>query len=226
MNDEIIVCRNIKKNFITDAENLLILRSVNCVIKAGETVSIVGPSGCGKSTLLSIIGGLDKPSSGELEIQNWQLHLENEEGLSDFRAKEIGFVFQFHYLLKDFSALENVLLPGFMAHGDQKAAEEQAKALLEQVGLSNRMHHVPAKMSGGERQRVAIARAMINRPAILLADEPTGNLDEGSAAIIEEILFSLAESWGTTLVVVTHDARMAARAKRRFRMHEGEIFEE
>jgi lipoprotein-releasing system ATP-binding protein len=225
MSEPIIQCTDVKKTFSTDAEVLQVLRAVHCTIFPGESVSIMGPSGCGKSTLLSIIGGLDRASAGEIIINNWQLHKENEEGLSEFRAKEIGFIFQFHYLLRDFTALENVLLPNYMLRNDRKTAESKARYLLEKVGLSHRLNHIPAKLSGGERQRVAIARAMINEPAILLADEPTGNLDEQSARIIESILFDLAANQNTTLLVVTHDPGMAARASRRFTMHEGEIFE-
>lgn len=225
MSDPIINCVNIKKIFSTDAETLQVLRAVNCRINKGEAVSIMGPSGCGKSTLLAIIGGLDRATSGEIFIDGWELHKEGEADLADFRARHIGFIFQFHYLLRDFSALENVLLPNYMVGNEYKAAEEKARQLLDKVGLSHRIHHVPAKLSGGERQRVAIARAMINQPAILLADEPTGNLDEHSARTIESLLYDLAATNDTTLVVVTHDTGMASRASRRFTMHEGEIFE-
>ncbi|OHD19401.1 MAG: lipoprotein ABC transporter ATP-binding protein [Spirochaetes bacterium GWD1_61_31] len=223
---EIIRCANIQKAYISDAETLQVLRSVNCSIEKGDTVSIMGPSGCGKSTLLSIIGGLDKADSGTLNVNGWNINEESEDTLSQFRASEVGFVFQFHYLLRDFTALENVMLPLFMLKNKRKLASEKASFLLDQVGLSERRHHVPAKMSGGERQRVAIARAMINDPAILLADEPTGNLDEANARVIEQVLFNLVETCRTTLVVVTHDKEMAAHSSRRFLMHEGEIFEQ
>ncbi len=226
MNEPVINCMNISRIFSSSAENLAILKSVNITILKGESVSISGPSGCGKSTLLSIIGGLDKPSGGTLAVGGWNLVTSSENDLSEFRSKILGFVFQFHYLLKDFTALENTMLPAYMIHGNKKEAEKKAVELLELVGLSNRLHHVPAKLSGGERQRVAIARALINNPAILLADEPTGNLDESNAKAIEEILFNLTNMTGTTMVVVTHDPHMAQRAMRKFKMHEGEIFEQ
>ena len=226
MNDLVINCSNISRVFSSDAEDLAILKSINLSIFRGDSVSISGPSGCGKSTLLSIIGGLDKPSGGNLTVGGWNLVDSRENDLSEFRSRVLGFVFQFHYLLKDFTALENTMLPAYMIHGNKKNAERKALELLELVGLSSRVHHVPAKLSGGERQRVAIARALINSPAILLADEPTGNLDESNAKAIEEILFNLTNMTGTTMVVVTHDPRIAQRASRKFKMHEGEIFEQ
>ncbi len=226
MNDPVIMCQNISRVFHSSSENLAILRSINLAIFSGESVSISGPSGGGKSTLLSIIGGLDRPSGGQLTVGGLNLADSTENDLSEFRSKVLGFVFQFHYLLKDFTAFENTMLPAYMITGNRKDAECRALELLELVGLSNRLHHVPAKLSGGERQRVAIARALMNKPSILLADEPTGNLDESNAKAIEEILFNLADLTGTTMVIVTHDPRIAQRAARKFRMHEGEIFEQ
>ncbi|PKL09622.1 MAG: lipoprotein-releasing system ATP-binding protein LolD [Spirochaetae bacterium HGW-Spirochaetae-7] len=225
MNDDVIVCRAIRKIFKSEAEILEILRGVDLALPRGSCASITGPSGCGKSTLLSILGGLDRPSSGEVVVGGIDLARSGEDALSAFRARIAGFVFQFHYLLKDFTALENVMLPAFMLSGDRKAAEDKARPILEAVGLSDRLSHVPAKLSGGERQRVAIARALVNDPELVLADEPTGNLDRASARSVEDLLFDIVASRGTTLVVVTHDTDLAARASRRFLLREGTLVE-
>lgn len=225
MSDAVIECRDVRRTFETEAEELHILKGVCFELFQGQSASITGPSGCGKSTLLSIIGGLDRPSRGTVFVAGRNLGLEDEDSLSDFRARVVGFVFQFHYLLKDFTALENAMLPAFMLHGDRKAAEEKARPLLEAVGLGDRLNHTPAKLSGGERQRVAIARALVNDPRILLADEPTGNLDEAGARSVEDLLFSMAETAGSTLLIVTHDGRLAERAGRRFHLSEGTLAE-
>jgi len=223
--DDILVCSRVRKVFASEAEELEILGGVDLRLGRGDRASITGPSGCGKSTLLSILGGLDRPSSGEVSVGGVDLVRSGDDGLSAFRASVVGFVFQFHYLLKDFTALENAMLPAYMLSGDRKAAVAKARVLLEAVGLGGRLSHVPAKLSGGERQRVAIARALINDPAIVLADEPTGNLDRASAKAVEDLLFELAERRGTTLLVVTHDPGMAERASRRFVLRDGALAE-
>ena len=225
MNDDVIVCSAVRKIFRSEAEILEILGGVDLRLPRGTCASITGPSGCGKSTLLSILGGLDRPSSGEVVVGGVDLVRSGEDALSAFRSRVAGFVFQFHYLLKDFTALENVMLPAFMRSGDRKAATEKARPLLEAVGLSGRLSHVPAKLSGGERQRVAIARALVNDPEIVLADEPTGNLDRASARSVEDLLFDIAASRGTTLLVVTHDPGLAARASMRFMLRDGTLVE-
>jgi len=225
MSDDIIVCGGVRKVFRSEAEELEILRGVDLTLARGDCASITGPSGCGKSTFLSILGGLDRPSSGTVVVGGVDLVRSDDEGLSAFRSRIVGFVFQFHYLLKDFTALENVMLPAYMLGGDRKAAIDKARPLLEAVGLGQRLSHVPAKLSGGERQRVAIARALVNDPGIVLADEPTGNLDRASAQAVEDLLFNLAALRGTTLLVVTHDPGMAERASRRFVLREGALFE-
>ena len=225
MNDDVIVCSAVRKIFRSEAEILEILGGVDFTLPRGACASITGPSGCGKSTLLSILGGLDRPSSGEVVVGGIDLVRSGEDALSAFRSRIAGFVFQFHYLLKDFTALENVMLPAFMLSGDRKAAEDKARPLLEAVGLSGRLSHVPSKLSGGERQRVAIARALVNDPEIVLADEPTGNLDRASARSVEDLLFDIAASRWTTLLVVTHDPGLAARASKRFLLREGTLVE-
>jgi len=225
MSEPVIECRDLRKVFASEAEDLEILRGVDLSIGGAECVSITGPSGCGKSTLLSILGGLDRPSSGLARVGGLDLATADERGLTELRASVVGFVFQFHYLLKDFTALENAMLPAYMRSGDRKAAMDKARPLLEAVGLGERLGHVPAKLSGGERQRVAIARALVNDPSIVLADEPTGNLDRQSAAVVEDLLFDLAASRGATLLVVTHDPAMAARASRRLVLEDGRIVE-
>lgn len=225
MNDVIVQCRGLHRSFDSGTEQLEILKSIDLVLRRGDRASITGPSGCGKSTLLSILGGLDRPDGGFIEVGGQDISNADERSLSSFRAKVVGFVFQFHYLLKDFTALENAMLPAFMAGDDKKMAQEKARLLLEAVGLGDRLHHVPAKLSGGERQRVAIARALVNNPELILADEPTGNLDEASSLIVEDLLFSMVERYGSTLLLVTHDPRLAGRAERRFFLTEGKIRE-
>jgi len=226
MNDLLIYCKQLNKTFKSEAENLEILKNLDLSVRKREQISITGPSGCGKSTLLSILGGLDRPSSGTLEVAGLDLVHADEKLLAKYRAATVGFVFQFHYLLKDFSALENTMLPAFMLSGKKSDAESKAKELLNAVGLSDRLHHLPAKLSGGERQRVALARALINRPAIILADEPTGNLDRQSAMMVEKLLFDMADSLDTTLILVTHDTNLAARAGTRFVLTDGSLVPE
>ncbi len=225
MNDDVIRVESLYKIFRSEAEDLEILGGINLQLTRGDCASITGPSGCGKSTFLSILGGLDKPSSGEVSVGGVDLVRSSDDRLSAFRARTVGFVFQFHYLLKDFTALENVMLPAYMLTGDKKASIAKARPLLESVGLGERLNHVPAKLSGGERQRVAIARALVNDPEIVLADEPTGNLDRASALAVEELLFDMAARHGTTLLVVTHDPELAARASRRFILSSGALEE-
>lgn len=223
MSDPIIVCEDLSKTFKTDAEELHILRSIDLSVEAGSTASITGPSGCGKTTLLSILGGLDSPDGGRARVGPWNLHDLGESELSEYRSAFVGFVFQFHYLLKDFTALENVALPAYMRGLAKQEAFENAASLLSDLGLGDRMNQYPGKLSGGERQRAAIARALVNRPAVILADEPTGNLDEANARAVEDLLLGLSGRYGTTLVVVTHDGRFASRTDQRFRLTEGEI---
>jgi lipoprotein-releasing system ATP-binding protein len=211
----------IVKNYISGAETLRILRGVSFSIRRGEAVAVTGQSGSGKSTLLNILGGLDRTDSGTVTVGGTEITSLSENGLSLYRSRRIGFIFQFHYLLKDFTALENVMLPAYIAGMKKKEALEKARALLTDVRLESRLGHYPSQLSGGERQRVAVARSMVNDPDLVLADEPTGNLDPDNSAIVAELLYAGAEKLGKTLVVVTHDDKVAARASVRYNLEGG-----
>ena len=211
--------KNIKKSFGT----LEVLKGIDLAVGKGEVVSIVGPSGAGKTTLLQIIGTLSKPDSGEIEIDGIAVHKLSEKEISKFRNAKIGFVFQFHHLLPEFTALENVMIPAFIAGADRKAAEEKALGLLELLGMSHRLTHKPAELSGGEQQRVAIARALVNDPAVLLADEPSGNLDSKNKEELHKLFFTLRDTLGQTIVIVTHDEQLAAMSDRKIEMVDGLI---
>jgi lipoprotein-releasing system ATP-binding protein len=217
--------KELVKNYKTGVETLHILNSLNFNIEAGSTVSIMGASGCGKSTLLNILGGLDRFDSGEIKVGGKNIGGLSEKYLSVYRRKSVGFIFQFHYLLKDFSTLENVMLPAFVAGESKKNATERARSLLDEVQLSERLSHYPAKLSGGERQRVAVARALINDPEIILADEPTGNLDKKNSELIADLLYDSAQSHNKTLIVVTHDEEIARRAQIKYKLDYGKLSE-
>jgi lipoprotein-releasing system ATP-binding protein len=207
---------NVKKSFVSGQEELIVFNGVSFRVETGESVVITGESGCGKSTLLNLIGGLDNPTEGTVQSCGFPVHKAGEKALTEYRRKAIGFIFQFHYLLKEFTALENTMLPALMAGAPKKQARERALKLLGDVGLAGRLDHYPSQLSGGERQRVAIARSLINSPRVVLADEPTGNLDEKNSRMIEEILFSLVSDYNAVLLLVTHDIHLAAAGKRHF----------
>lgn len=216
----IIEAKNIHKSF----GNLEVLKGVDFAVEEGEIVSIVGASGAGKSTLLQILGTLSTPDSGTLTIDGTSVfggRPLSGETLSAFRGKRIGFVFQAHHLLPEFTALENVMIPAFIAGRSRKAAQEEAERLLTLVGLGGRFDHKPSELSGGEAQRVAIARALINKPAVLFADEPTGNLDSVTKGDIHKLFFDLRESLGQTIIIVTHDPELAALCDRTLTMKDG-----
>ena len=205
-----------------------VLKGVDLHIKKGEIVAIVGPSGAGKTTLLQILGTLDKP----LKEENFELHLNNislknlaDKELSSFRNKHIGFIFQFHQLLPEFTALENVCIPAFIGKKSKQEAERKAKEILEFLGLSHRINHKPNELSGGEQQRVAVARALINNPSVILADEPSGNLDSESAKNLHELFFKLRDEFGQTFVLVTHNEELANMADRKLTMKDGKMVE-
>jgi len=204
--------------------DLEVLKGVNLHIKKGEIVAIVGPSGAGKTTLLQIIGTLDSPTKNK--NSQLSIHLQNllalkDKELSKFRNKHIGFIFQFHQLLPEFTAIENVCIPAYIANKSKKEAETRAKELLEFLGLSNRMHHKPNELSGGEQQRVAVARALINNPDVVFADEPSGNLDSTSAKHLHELFFTLRDKFNQTFVIVTHNEELANMADRKLEMIDG-----
>jgi lipoprotein-releasing system ATP-binding protein len=213
--------RDLVKNYISGAETLRILRGISLAVERGSAVAVSGQSGSGKSTLLNIIGGLDRCDSGSVEVAGTDISGLGEIELSSYRQRRIGFIFQFHYLLKDFTALENVMLPAYMTGLRKKDAMEKARLLLADMKLDDRTGHFPSQLSGGERQRVAVARAMVNDPDIILADEPTGNLDPNNSAMVAELLYAGAEKWGKTLIVVTHDEGVASRAKIRYVLENG-----
>lgn len=216
---EIIQTKNIHKSF----GSLEVLKGIDLVIHSREVVSIVGPSGAGKTTLLQILGTLSRPSSGEITLDGVAVQTLSDRELSHFRNTRIGFVFQFHHLLPEFTAFENVCIPGYIAERPREEVETQARELLEMLGLSHRLQHKPAELSGGEQQRVAIARALINHPAVLLADEPSGNLDTKNKEEIHRLFFTLRDTLGQTVVIVTHDEQLARMSDRRIEMVDGRI---
>ncbi len=215
----IVKVSNVKKSF----GNLEVLKNVSLEVNAGEVVAIVGASGAGKTTLLQIIGTLSACDSGEVIVDERNISGLNDKELSALRNTKIGFVFQFHHLLAEFSALENVALPGYIAGRDKSEVEKQAVELLRAVGMEHRMEHKPTELSGGEQQRVAIARALINSPAVVLADEPSGNLDSATKLDIHNLFFELRERFGQTFIIVTHDESLAALADRKIVMKDGQI---
>ena len=203
--------------------DLEVLKGVALEVKPSEVISIVGPSGAGKTTILQILGTLSKMDSGTLKIDSEEVGKLGDDALSDFRNRKIGFVFQFHNLLPEFTALENVMIPALIACRDKGETEKEAKRLLDMMQLSERTTHTPAALSGGEQQRVAIARALINRPALLLADEPSGNLDSKNREEIHSLFFRLRDELGQTTIIVTHDEKLAQMADRQIVMQDGEI---
>ena len=203
--------------------SLEVLKGVNLHIKKGEFVSITGASGAGKTTLLQLLGTLDKVQTGSLIINNKEVNILNQKELANFRNKEVGFVFQFHNLLAEFTALENVCLPAFIAGTDKKKAEEKGFELLSLLGLTDRVNHKPDELSGGEQQRVAVARALINSPSIILADEPSGNLDSKNAEELHNLFIKLNNDLGQTFVIITHNKELAKLGSRQLEMKDGKI---
>lgn len=224
MNDtNIIHIESLYKTYSSETENLTILSDLSMDIEKGQKVVILGESGSGKSTLLNIIAGLDVPTQGVVQVGPYSVGSLSEKDLTQYRSKYIGLIFQFHYLLKDFTALENVMMPLYMQGVSKKEAEKKAKTLLYDVGLESRMAHYPAQLSGGERQRAAVARALIHNPELILADEPTGNLDPANGEKISDLLFSMVEKYDKTLVMVTHEQKLASRAHTCCRISNGKL---
>jgi lipoprotein-releasing system ATP-binding protein len=218
-----LVVQNIAKEYPTRSQPLCVLQACSLEMSRGQNLAIVGPSGSGKSTLLNIIGTLDTPTGGSVTLSGCDPFTLSEPELAKFRNRQIGFVFQDHHLLPQCSVLENVLLPTIAGGTPNQEVFERARMLLERVGLAERLEHLPAELSGGERQRVAIARALIGRPALLLADEPTGNLDRTTAHSIADLLLELQQLEGSMMIVVTHSSELARRMNRRLEIDEGKL---
>lgn len=226
MTDIVLAASGLTRGFREGGSVLQVLRGLDLVIRAGERLAIVGSSGSGKTTLLQLLGGLDRPDAGSVHIDGRDIHVLPEVERCQLRNRTLGFVYQFHHLLPEFSALENVAMPLLVRREAAAVARARAAALLEQVGLSQRLSHRPHQLSGGERQRAAVARALVGEPRLVLADEPTGNLDGANAAQVFELLLELNRSRGTSLVVVTHDPRLAARMDRILVLDDGKLREQ
>lgn len=223
MSNTILACEAVCKNYYDGQLNVQVLDNLTLQVEKGRSIGIVGASGSGKSTLLHILGGLDKPTSGRVSLMGQDLSELSQKQLSGLRNRHLGFVYQFHHLLPEFSALENVMMPLLIGKRPKEQARERALLMLEKVGLKDRVLHRPGELSGGERQRAAIARALVTDPACLLADEPTGNLDRKNALNILDMMMELKQELGTALVVVTHDDEMAARFDRVLNMTDGAL---
>ena len=221
----IVKAAGLTKQVSTGATTLTILHDVSLEIDAGEAVAILGASGSGKTTLLQILGGLDRPTAGSVMIAGSDIHALAEKPRGELRNRTLGFIYQFHHLLPEFSALENVAMPLLVRREPKRVAEEQARAILGRVGLGERLVHRPQELSGGERQRAAVARALVTRPRIVLADEPTGNLDGNNAEAVFELMLELNRELGTSLIVVTHDRRLASRMDRILEIDRGNLAE-
>jgi lipoprotein-releasing system ATP-binding protein len=223
MTDEMVKITGLEKTYCTASETLTILKNFDMSIQKGSKTVIVGESGSGKSTFLNILGGLDTATAGTVQAGPYLVSSLGEEQLASYRAGFVGLIFQFHYLLKDFTALENIFLPAYMAGVPMAEAKTRAAGLLADVGLSDRTDHLPSELSGGERQRVAVARALVNNPEMILADEPTGNLDPANARMIGDLLFSMADRYQKTLVLVTHDMELAEKGDVVYAIKNGQL---
>lgn len=226
MRNNIIEIKDLEKTYVSKGESLTVLKDLSFNIEEGLKTAIVGQSGNGKSTLLNIISGIDCQTAGTVKVGDYVLGEMSEKELCDYRSSFIGLVFQFHYLLKDFTALENIFLPAYMAGMNKKDAVEKAEKLLQDVGLYERKNHLPSELSGGERQRVAVARSLINDPKLILADEPTGNLDPQNAAMISDLLYSVSDKYNKSLVIVTHDIQVARKADVIYRLQDKKLIKE
>ncbi len=215
--------RSVYKSFRSVREELRVLAGLDLDLYAGRSIAITGESGSGKSTMLNLIAGLDGADAGEIEVGGYAVHRLSEQALAGYRSRVVGLVFQFHYLLRDFTALENVIMPALMRGESRSEAEERGMHLLGEVGLAARSDHVPTELSGGERQRTALARALMNDPAVILADEPTGNLDAATSASVAELLMELTREHRKSLVLVTHERELAAACDERYELEDGRL---
>ena len=222
-NGAIVVAENLCKDFRVGTSRVEVLKGIDLEITEGEIVAIVGPSGVGKSTLLHILGTLDQPTAGSVEIDHLKVFEFDDKKLANFRNQTVGFVFQFHHLLPEFTAAENVMMPSLISGNSKDKVMRRAADLLEEVGLSHRMNHRPGELSGGEQQRAAVARALMNRPRIVLADEPSGNLDEAASSALHDLLWGLSHKFQMTLVIVTHNRELAAKADKVVELLDGRI---
>jgi lipoprotein-releasing system ATP-binding protein len=218
--------RDLFKSFTKGGKRIDVLKGLNLTLAGNEIVGIMGASGAGKSTLLHLAGGLDRPTSGQVLYRGEDIFILDEPGLAVFRNKKVGFIFQMHYLLSEFNCLENVMMPGIVAGSERRTVREKAEEILHQVGMAERMYHRPGELSGGEQQRAAVARALVNDPSVVLADEPTGNLDSKTAGSVQDLFLELNSSRGTAFLVVTHNREMASRFHRRYTLMGGILREE
>ena len=214
------------KSYYDGVTELPVLKGVDVEVKKAEIVAVVGASGVGKSTMLHLLGGLDRPTEGTIFYEGEDIFALNDSELDRFRNEEIGFIFQFHHLLPEFTALENVVMPGLIARQQASVAHDRAKELLDYVGLGERLEHRPSELSGGERQRVAIARALVNQPKVVLADEPTGNLDQKTSEAVHDLLWTLNDQFSQTFIIVTHNQTLAQRADRLIQLVDGQVYEQ
>jgi lipoprotein-releasing system ATP-binding protein len=222
-NKVVLETRSLHKYYRSGNSLLKVLRGIDFMLHAGEVVSIVGPSGSGKSTFLHLLGGLDRPTEGEVVMDHFNLNSISEEELSSVRNSKIGFIFQFHHLLRDFTALENVMMPLLIGGRSRKQVRDKAAQMLESLGLKDRQHHKPIELSGGEQQRVAVARALVGSPVLILADEPTGNLDRATGEELHEKIFQISRDKGVSFVIVTHNEELARKANRIFKLIDGKL---
>ncbi|MBL6735284.1 MAG: lipoprotein-releasing ABC transporter ATP-binding protein LolD [Shewanellaceae bacterium] len=225
MRDVLLAVDQVSKQFHDGQQTIEVLKRVSFEVQVGQSVAIVGESGSGKSTLLHILGTLERPTAGTITLTGQSYQSLSAPQQAQLRNQQLGFVYQFHHLLSEFDALENIAMPALIAGQTKQATMERARLLLDQVGLSHRQHHVPSELSGGERQRVAIARALMNRPALILADEPTGNLDTENGRMVYELMMQLTQAENTCFVIVTHDRQLASQLDRTLVMHDGQLEE-
>ena len=223
MSEPVLAAEGLDRRFWDGDREIQVLEGISFQVGDGEAVAVTGSSGSGKSTLLHLLGGLDRPSGGRVFVGGRDIHALSEKARGAMRNRELGFVYQFHHLMPEFDALENVMMPLLVRRQGRSEAAEAARETLERVGLGERIHHKPSELSGGQRQRTAIARAVVTRPRLILADEPTGNLDERTAERIHQLLLALNRDLGTAIVVVTHDPDLAGKMQRRLRLHEGRL---